>query len=221
MKILDSLVVSQLHICLRDHGDLCFYKRDSGFLKSLTYSTEIVRCCDDLKAVLFLAEVLSTCIQRCHHQLVRIHLTALILKLFLVDDDLALLVEHKGYASLCSDASVTFGKCVTYITCSTVLVISKSLYDNGNTVRTISLIYSLLVAVCRIRTCCFLDSTIDSIVRHVVGFCFCDDITKLAVVCRIRAAGLYCHNDLTADDCEDLTLLGIIFLFLMFDVGKF
>ena len=113
------------------------------------------------------------------------------------------------------------GKRVTYITCSTVLVICKSLYDNSNTVRAISLIYSLLVAVCRIRTCCLLDSTIDRIVRHVVCFCFCDDITKLAVVCRIRAAGLYCHNDLTADDCEDLTLLGIIFLFLMFDVGKF
>ena len=67
----------------------------------------------------------------------------------------------------------------------------------------------------------FLDTTVHSIVWHIICFCFCNYITKLAVVVGIRAACLDSHNQLTADYCKDLSLLCIVFLFLMLNVCKF
>ena len=79
----------------------------------------------------------------------------------------------------------------------------------------------MLVVVSRISTCCLLDTTVDRIVRHVVCFCFRDNITKFAVVVRIRTASFDCHNNFTTDHGKDLTFFGIIFFFFMLDVRKF
>ena len=79
----------------------------------------------------------------------------------------------------------------------------------------------MLIVVSRISSCCLLDSTLDRIVRHVVCLCLRNDITKLAVVVRIRTAGFDCHNDLTADHGKDLTFFGIVLFFFMLDIRKF
>ena len=54
LNICDVLLICQFDICLRDHCNLCTCHWNSSFFKSLTYSTEIFRCCKDLEAVFFL-----------------------------------------------------------------------------------------------------------------------------------------------------------------------
>ena len=216
LDILQSLLISQLYSGLRDHGNLCLKKRNACCLKSLAYCTKIIRSCENLIAILFLYEILSACVKSGHHQLVSVHLA-----LFLIDDDLTLLVKHVGYAALGSDASVTLCKCVSYIAGCTVLVVSKSLNDDGNTIRTISFVYSFLVAISRVSTCCLLNTALDGIVRHVVCFRLGDNIAKLAVVAWIRTAGLNSHYDLTADDGKDLTFFSVVFFFLVLYVCEF
>ena len=54
-----------------------------------------------------------------------------------------------------------------------------------------------------------------------VSLCLGNNITKLTVVVRVWSALLYSHSNLTSNDSKNLTPLGIIFLFLMFDVCKF
>ena len=58
-------------------------------------------------------------------------------------------------------------------------------------------------------------------VRHVVCFCFCDNVTQLAVVCRIRSALFDSDYDLTADDGKDFTFFCVVLFFLMLNIGKF
>mgnify|MGYP000804231918 FL=1 len=43
--------------------------------------------------------------------------------------------------------------------------------------------------------------------KRQVCFCFCDNVTQLAVVCRIRSALFDSDYDLTADDGKDFTEL--------------
>ena len=60
--------------------------------------------------------------------------------LFFVDDDLAFFVEHVGYASRCSNASVSFGESASYVCCGTVLVVSQCVNDNRYTARAVSFV---------------------------------------------------------------------------------
>ena len=72
-----------------------------------------------------------------------------------------------------------------------------------------------------IGTVCTIVATVDRIVRHVVCFCFCDNVSQLAVVCRIRSALFDSDYDLTADDGKDFTFFCVVFFFLMLNIGKF
>ena len=57
-------------------------------------------------------------------------------------------VEHVGYASRCSNASVSFGESASYVCCGTVLVVGQSLYDDRDTIRAITFVGDTLVVVC-------------------------------------------------------------------------
>ena len=72
-----------------------------------------------------------------------------------------------------------------------------------------------------IGTVCTIVATVDRIVRHVVCFCFCDNVTQLAVVCRICSAFLYGYGNFSTDYGKYFSLCCIIFLFLMFNICKF
>src|SRR5699024_580092 len=151
-----------------------------------------------------------------HHQIVGIHLA-----LLFVDNNLSLLVKHKGDAALSSDAAVSLGERASDISCSTVLVVGERFHDDRDSVRSISLICYMLVVIAVGISGSFFDAALDGIVRHVVCLCLCDYVAKLAVICRIGTALFYGDYDFTSDDCEDFTLLCVIFLFLMLNVGKF
>src|SRR5699024_4130475 len=163
LQVLDIFFIGELHISLGNHGNLRFHHGNASCLQSFPHSAEIIRRGEHFIAVLFLGEVLRACVQSRHHQLVRVHLT-----LVLVDDDLAFLIEHEGNASLGSNASVTLGKGVPYVAGGTVLIICKSLYDNSHAVGAVAFVGGALVIICGICSGSLLDTSLNCIVGHVV-----------------------------------------------------
>ncbi len=215
LNLLLILIGSQCYIVLRDHGHFSRNHGNALLLQCLAHCGEVCRGGDDLIAVLFLGEVLSTCIQSHHHELV-----CSCLILFLCYDDLTLLVKHIGYAAGSTYISATLCKCVTHVGSGTVLVVCKAVYNDGCSGGTITLIGVCYVVYAVRITCSLLDTTIDSIVGHVICLCLCDNITELGVVGRIRSSLLNCYGDLSTDDGEDLSLCCVVLLFLVLDVRK-
>ena len=216
LQVLDIFFISELHISLGNHGNLRFHHGNASCFQSFPHSAEIIRRGEHFIAVLFLGKVFCACVQSRHHQLVRVHLT-----LFFVDDDLAFLIEHEGNASLGSNASVTLGKGVPYVAGGTVLIVCKSLYDYSDAVGAVAFVGCALVIVRGIRPGSLLDTSLNRIVRHVVGLRLGDHIAELAVIVRVRTARLDSHNDLTSDHGKDLALLGVVLLLFMLYVREF
>src|SRR5699024_1773707 len=116
LQVLDRVVVCQGYIRLRNHGNIRFRHGDSLFFQCLADSGEIIRIRENLVAVFLLTEILGSRVKSDHHQIVGIHLA-----LLFVDNNLSLLVKHKGDAALSSDAAVSLGERASDISCSTVL----------------------------------------------------------------------------------------------------
>ena len=216
LHLLLCVIIGEGNPGLGNHGHVRLKHGNVLLLQSLAHCGEIIRCGEDLVAVLFLGEVFCAGIQCHHHQVVGFHLA-----LFLIDDDLALLIKHEGNAARSSDIAVALGECRTYVGCGTVLVVGKGLYNDCHAGRAVALIGQVLVVDGIGVTGCLLDASVDGIVGHVGCLRLGNHIAKLAVVGRICTALFYGNRDLTADNGKDLALSGIILLFLVLDIGKF
>ena len=91
-------------------------------------------------AVFLFCEIFCACIERQHHQFVRIHLA-----LFFVDNNLALLIKHEGDASRRSDVSAALGKGASHIGSRTVFIIGQRIYDDSDAVRAVSFVCKVFI----------------------------------------------------------------------------
>ena len=159
LKVFDILFICKSHISLRDHGYLSLCHWDACSLKSFSNLAEFVRICKDLIAVFLFLEVLCACIQRSHHQIIRIHLT-----LFFINDDLAFFIKHKGYRTGSSDISASLCKSASYVSGCTVFIICKSLYDNCYAAGAVSFIGKFFKVICIGVSGCLFDTSFNGIV---------------------------------------------------------
>ena len=156
-------LIGQRHICLWNHGYFRRCHRNVLLFKCLMYRIKIFRSGSDLKAVIRIGKIFCTCIKCKHHQIITIHIT-----FFFVNDNLSFFIEHIGYASLCTDTSLSLGKCITHIGCCTILIIRQALYNNCCAAWSISLIRCCLVINTVSIACRFFDTALDGIIRHIV-----------------------------------------------------
>ena len=98
----DRRWIGQVDIVLGDHRDLRLRHGNARILERLADSLERFRIRDDFVGILFLPEVLGTRVQSEHHELIRVGAA-----LLLVNNDLALLIEHEGDGAGCPDVAVS------------------------------------------------------------------------------------------------------------------
>ena len=215
LKILDGCLICKIHISLRDHSYLCFRHYNPFFFQSFTNLREIIRIGEDFITVIFFRKVFCTGIQSRHHQIIRIHFTV-----FFSNNDLSFFIEHKRYTSRCTYISVSFSKCTSYIRSGSVLIICQGINDNCDTIRTITFISDHFVVICICISGSTFNTSFNGIIRHIVCFCFCDNIAQFTVIFRIRSAFFYCDYDFSTDNSENFSFFCIIFFFFMFDIGE-
>ncbi len=120
-----------------------------------------------------------------------------------------------------TDAAFSFCEGASYVGCCTVFVVCQRINNNGGSAGAVAFVGGSYVVDGIDIAGCFFDAALDGVVGHVVGFCFCDYIAQSAVVGRVCTALFYGNSNFTADDGKDFTLGRIIFLFFVFDIGKF
>ena len=167
----------------------------------------------DLSHSLFDLDVIGTCLKRRFHQLV-------LVLAFGIDEDLAFLVEHEADTAGRAHVAAVAGERVANVRRGAVVVLGQALHKDGDAGRAVALIGDLFV-IDVLLAFCFLNCTLDRVVRHVRGLALGDDVAKLAVAVRVRAAFLDGNDELTAEFGKDLAALRVGLFFLMFNVGKF
>ena len=85
---------------------------------------------------------------------------------------------------------------MAYLTRCTVSVVSKALNNDCNTVRSVALVYAVLVVVLFSATGSFLQQTVDVIIRDIVALSLLNKGIESGIVRRVSAAGfLYANED--------------------------
>ena len=115
---------------------------------------------------------------------------------------------------------MVLGEVCSYVTCGTVAVVGSSLNDNCDTCGAVALVNYLFVVLTG-RAESLLDSSLDIIVRNVVGFCLKDKVTKLGVGSGISAALLNCDGNFLTYLCEDFSSLRVGLFLLVLDIRPF
>ena len=108
------------------------------------------------------------------------------------------------------------------LACGTVSVIGKALNYNCNAVRTIALVYAVLVVVLLCAAGSLLQQTVNVVVRDIVALCLLHEGVESGVVSGVSAAGLLdAYEDLTADLCKNLCSCAVLLALLTLDRTPF
>jgi hypothetical protein len=109
----------------------------------------------------------------------------------------------------------------SYVGSGTVGVVGKCIYDDGDTVGAVTFVSHILIVYIAHISGCLLDTALDGVVGHVVGFCLGNNGCQFEIVGGIGTALFYSDCDLTADNGKNLTLCSIVLFFFMLNISKF
>ena len=130
-----------------------------------------------------------------HHQIVRFHIA-----FFFIDDDLTLLIEHKGYTARCANVAVALCERASDVGSGTVLVIGQGIDDDCDSAGAIAFVSNIFVINVADVAGSLLNSSFNGVVRHVVGFCLCNDLCQLEVVRRVRTTLFYGNCNFSSEN---------------------
>ena len=91
---------------------------------------------------------------------------------------------------------ISLGECASDICSGTVGIVGKCIYDDGDTVGTITFVSHVLVVHIAYIAGCLLNTAIDSIIWHVVSLSFGDNGSQFKVVSRIGTCLLYTSTEI-------------------------
>src|SRR5699024_6509771 len=101
-----------------------------------------------------------------------------------VNEDLPLLVKHKGNTALGSHVAAALGEGVAHVGGGTVLVVRQGLHNDGRAAGAVALVCNRrVVDISRIAGG-LLDAPVNGVVGHVVGLGLGNHVPQLAVVGR-------------------------------------
>ena len=110
---------------------------------------------------------------------------------------------------------------MAYISSGTVLIVGKSLNDNSNSVRTVTLVNVGFVIGLVSAARSFFNNAVDVVVWNVVSLSLSDKIAELSVIVRVGAALFYANGYLASYFGEDLCFCTVCSFFFSFDVIPF
>ena len=107
-----------------------------------------------------------------------------------------------------------------HITGSPVYVVSQGIHDNHGTIWPETFVAELLEAFVA-ATFGFFDSTVNDMLRHIIGLSTINDKFQFLVTMGIWIALFSSYVNFNPEFCVDLTVIGIQLGFFFFDVGPF
>ena len=220
-----KLVKQLIHLCnavrivdggsgLRNIGNICGSKTIAHVIKRVAHCREIIGCGDYFGNSVFVFEIVAAGFHNVFHKLVFV-------KIFVLDYNNALAVEHERNAAVLAEVSAEFVEVMADIACGAVAVIGKSFNYNGNSAGAVAFVNDVFKGCFVAHTGGFFNGSVYVVVRHIVGFRLKDKSLQLAVVVGVRASFTDCYGDFTADFGEDLAAGSVYAFFFAFDGTPF
>ena len=143
-------------------------------------------------------------------------------ELLALNNDYALLREHKAYTALCAHISAELVEVMSDLTRGAVSVVGERLNDHRYAAGTVALIGDCLVVCGVVVVRGFFDNAFDVVIGNVCRLSLGDSILELGVYRRISAAACLNRDDqLSADFCKNLCTCSVVFAFFLLDCAPF
>src|SRR4029079_19019817 len=133
----------------------------------------------------------------------------LLVGLALLDDDVALLLEHPGDAVGFTEVPAVLGQQVAHLADGAVLVVGERLAHDRDAAGAVGLVGDFVVGDARQLAGAALDRPLDVVGRHVDRLGLGDDRAQPGIVCRVAAAVSRGDRQFLDDAREHLAALGI------------
>src|SRR4051794_592267 len=200
----------ELDVVLGEHRDLRGRRLDAEPLYRLVHRGERLGGGDNLPVVLVVFHVVGPGVDRRREQL-------LFIRLALLDDDVAFLLEHPGDAVGLTEVAAVLREGVPHFADGAVLVIGEHLDHDRDAPGAIPLVGDFLVRDARELPRAALDRALDVVGRHVRRLGFRHDRAQPRVLVDVAAAVARRDGQFLDDAREDLAALGVSRALLVLD----
>ena len=160
------------------------------------------RGAEHFPVVVVVLEVVGAGVEHRGHQL-------LFVGLRLLDDDVALLVEHPGHRVRRREVAAVLLEQMADFAGGAVLVVGEHFDDQRRAARAVGLVLRFLVGHARLLPGAAANRAIDVLARHVVGLGFSDDGPQARIHVGIAAAGARRDRQFLDQAREDLAALRV------------
>ena len=204
-----AVLPSSLVRFLRQHRDRRAVRLDQ-LAHRFGHGVEGGRSRDDFPVVAVVAQVVGAGVERRGHQ-------RLFVDLRLLDDDVALALEHPGHAVLGAEVAPVLAEHVADLADGAVAVVGDRLDDHRGAAGAVALVGDFLVADARFLTRAATDRSRDVVVGHVRRLGIGDDGAEPRVHPGVAAADAGGDGQFLDDAREDLAALGVEGALLVLD----
>ena len=105
--------------------------------------------------------------------------------------------------------------------CSSISIISKTIYHNSNSTWTITFIYDFFKIIIIISAASFCNCSVNIIIRHIFSLRFINCNFKRRIIIWIKSTFLSSHSYLSCKFSKNFTFFCIFFTFFIFNIIPF